>query len=90
MLATQSVLRNPIDYSTLSPAKVVTLVSERCLDVPLEPSKRMFVTADECSVDGVVCDVERKCFNVRDVDEGSIFLLEISRQKTPLLEPFAV
>ena len=84
--ATQTVLRDAVDHCSLLSANLLLLSGERRLRRRLELLEGLLVTADERSVDRIVCDIDRKRLDVRNVDEGRVLTLEVARQETLPLE----
>jgi hypothetical protein len=85
---TQSTLRNSIDYVVLSLAKIVTSLGKRCFDIRSEALERLLVATDKVAVNSIVRDVQQQRFDVGNVNERRILSLEVTREETPLLEPF--
>ena len=64
------------------------LVGKFRFDSILEPLKRPFITAEKFTMYRIVCDVQWEGFDIGNVDERSMVVLEIAGQKTPFFEPF--
>jgi len=87
---TQSILRNSIDYRALLTTKRLTLVVKFRLDVCFELLECVFIPTEKFTVHGVVCDIQRERFDIGDIDEWTILVLELTRQETALLKSFAL
>ena len=74
----------------LPAAKRLPLLGKCGFDGRFGLRKRLFVAADKLPVDCVVCDVQRKRLDIGDINKRGLLQLEIARQETPLVQPFAV
>jgi hypothetical protein len=68
--------------------KCLALLIEFRLKFRFKSLKRSFITTQQFTVHGVVCDIQWEGFDIRDINERMLFVLEVTRQETLLLESF--